>query len=280
MYSLGMQDVPATGVMCPDRLRASLAARVHEWALFVDIDGTLLDMAPAPDAVEVPRGLVDTLARLKLRFGGAIALITGRRIADADRFFAPLKLAALGVHGTEARTEPRGRTAMLGEVAPRDLARAVHDIAGTLPGVLVEDKGAGLAVHYRHAPDARPALELELRRLVTRWERFGVRPGRRVLEVLPRTHSKGTGLARLMELPVFRGRRPVVIGDDHGDEPALRVAERLGGIGLRVAGEHFRKDDAEFDNPASVRAWLAGVLAVQEAARGAPTQSSGRHPSQ
>lgn len=252
-------DTLALGYARLDRLLASPDA----WALFLDIDGTLLDMAPTPEAVETPPGLVETLARLQGRLRGAVALMTGRRIADTDRFFAPLKMVAMGVHGAEVRTEPGGATRLLVEPLPPGLAGAVGDVAGALPGVLVEDKGVGLAVHYRSAPDAREALERELRRLVASWEGFTVRPGRMVLDVLPRARSKGTGLTWLMGQSIFRGRRPVMIGDDHGDEAAFEAAERLGGIGLRVAGEHFR-NGADFDGPAGVRAWLASVAAAVE----------------
>jgi trehalose 6-phosphate phosphatase len=189
-----------------------------------------------------------------------MALLTGRRIADADRFFAPLRLPASGVHGTEARSAQVGSAAIaLAGPVPAGLAAAVHTVADDASGLLVEEKGAAIAVHYRNAPEARLALERELRRILERWDCFTLRDGRKVIEVVPKTHSKATGLAWLMQLPAFKGRRPVMIGDDLGDEPALAIAERLGGIGLRVAGEHFRPEVADFESPADVRAWLAGL---------------------
>ena len=254
MYSIGMQDIPATG---QTRLEG-LVACADEWALFIDIDGTLLDMAPTPDAVRVPSGLVETLTRLSATFKGAVALITGRRIADADRFFTPLKLAVSGVHGTEAR-DACGETVMLARPVPADLTDAVRDVARAIPGIIVEDKGAGLAVHYRNVPEARVSLELQLRQVILHWKGFAVRRGRKVLDLVPDTNSKATGLSWLMQLPAFQGRRPVMIGDDHGDEPAMEAAENLGGIGLKVAGEHFSRAGADFASPARVRAWLASL---------------------
>jgi trehalose 6-phosphate phosphatase len=255
MYRLEMEDIAATGTARLD----ALVAHPDAWALFIDIDGTLLDMAPTPDAVEVPPGLVDTLARLADSFNGAVALVTGRRLADVDRFFAPLKLPVSGVHGTEARAGRDGGASALADPVPAGLAAAVRSVARALPGTLVEDKGPALAVHFRSAPDSRAAIERELRRVVGHWGGYALRNGRQVLEVVPKGHSKATGLAWLMQLPAFAGRRPVMIGDDHGDEPALEAAERLGGIGLRVAGEHFGADAADFRSPAGVRAWLAGL---------------------
>ncbi len=264
MYRLDMQEIPATGA---DRLDG-LSLRSDEWALFIDIDGTLLDMAPTPEAVRVPPGLVGTLERLAAGFNGAVALITGRRIADADRFFAPLKLTVSGVHGTEARSSHDSGMTMLADPVPGILTGAVRDVARALPGILVEEKGAGLAVHYRNAPEARATLELQLRRLMVDWDGFALRRGRKVLDVVPKAHSKATGLAWVMRLPAFKGRRPVMIGDDHGDEPALEVAKSLGGLGLRVAGEHFSGDGADFGSPAGVRSWLAELCGRAQAASG------------
>jgi trehalose 6-phosphate phosphatase len=235
----------------------NLMADPAQWALFVDIDGTLLDVAPTPDAARVPPHLTRTLERIAGALGGALALSTGRRVASADRLFAPLRLVTSGVHGTELRTSPRGEVAMLAPPIPSGLVDDVSRVTKISPGILVEQKGAGLAVHYRNAPGTRATLDRELERIVGRWHAYDLRPGRRVREILPRGYSKGTALDRLMQLAPFAGRLPLMIGDDHGDEAGLTTARRLGGVGLKVAGEHFRKSGADFDNPASVRAWLS-----------------------
>jgi trehalose 6-phosphate phosphatase len=251
-----MQDARPTAATKLERLLTNPAG----WALFIDIDGTLLDIAPVPEAAVVPPGLVQMLMRLARRFDGAVALSTGRRVADADRLFAPLKLVTSGVHGTEVRSIAGGDIAMLAAPVTAGLVHEIETVARSVPGTLVEPKGAGVAVHYRNAPDARPVLELELGHIVGRRGDFMLRPGRKVLEVIPKGHSKGAGLASLMRLPPFQGRRPVMIGDDHGDESALVAAEHLGGVGLKVAGEHFSDAVADFDDVQSVRAWLAALV--------------------
>jgi trehalose 6-phosphate phosphatase len=251
-----MQDIPRTG--SASRLER-VSADPAECALFIDIDGTLLDMAPAPDAVVVPPGLVQTLSRLVRSFSGAVALSTGRRVVDADRFFAPLRLVTSGVHGTEARTQVGGDIAMLAAPVPQALLVAVREVARLSPGILVEEKGAGIAIHYRHAPEMRATVVAELERIAGEWDDFALRSGRRVLDLIPKCCSKGTGLKSLMRLPTFRGRRPIMIGDDHGDEPAMAEAQRFGGIGLKVAGEHFSARGADFDSAASVRRWLTAL---------------------
>jgi trehalose 6-phosphate phosphatase len=262
MHGVSMQDVRATALAKPEWLRSNPG----EWALFIDIDGTLLDMAPVPDAVVVPAGLVETLGRLRQTFGGAVALSTGRRVLDADRLFAPLKLVTSGVHGTEVRSVLDGDITMLTPEVSPDLLQEVEQIARGWPGVLVERKGSGVAVHYRSVPDARPALERELRRIASHRDTLVLRPGRKVLEVIPKNHSKGAALAWLMRLAPFQGRRPIMIGDDHGDESALSMAQRLGGIGLTVAGEYFSAPASDFEGVATVRAWLAAAAGGPDAA--------------
>jgi trehalose 6-phosphate phosphatase len=252
----------------------AVLADPDRWALFLDIDGTLLGMAPTPDAVTVPPGLVQLLDSVAAGLGGAVAILTGRRIADADRLLAPLKLVASGVHGTELRTERGGAVDTLSKEIPPEVIQAMTSIASIASGILVEQKGCGVAVHYRNAPLARRALETRLAAIVAASSYdLVLREGRKVLEAVPSGYSKGTALTALIALPPFKGRRPVMIGDDVGDESAFLEAERLGGLALRVAGEHYDRGNADFDGVASVRAWLA-ALASRLAVDASPRQSS------
>jgi trehalose 6-phosphate phosphatase len=245
---------------------AAVLASPREWALFLDIDGTLIGMAPTPDAVQVPRGLVPLLRRLASGLEGAMALLTGRRIADADRLLAPLKLVASGVHGTELRSARGEPISVLAPPMPASVVQAMNEISGIAEGILVEQKGPGVAVHYRNAPLARQALESGVAAIIAASSYdLVLRRGRKVLEAVPKGYSKGTALTQLLSGPPFQGRRPVMVGDDVGDESALLAAERLGGLALRVAGEHFGPTTADFDGVESVHAWLE-ALALRLAA--------------
>jgi trehalose 6-phosphate phosphatase len=248
--------------------KAAVLADPRAWGLFLDIDGTLLGMAATPDRVRVPAGLVPCLEQLATGLGGAVALLTGRRIGDADRLFAPLRLVASGVHGTELRAGRDGAVCMLAPPVPASVVEAVNSIGGLVEGVIVEQKESGVALHYRSAPHAREALEAKMAEIVAASpDSLAVRRGRMVLEILPRGFSKATALTLLASRPPFEGRRPVMVGDDAGDESALTAAERLGGVGLRVAGEHFGQACADFDGVESVHAWLE-ALASRLAAHG------------
>jgi trehalose 6-phosphate phosphatase len=252
-----------------DRARALLASP-DGCALFIDIDGTLLGVAPTPDEVHVPAGLVSLLEDVWRGLGGAAAVLTGRRIADADRLFSPLSFIASGVHGTELRGEPSAPILTLAPAIPASVVQAMNNISSLAAGILVEQKGCGVAVHYRNAPLARQALESEVAAIIAASSYdLVLREGRKVLEAVPRGYSKGTALLRLAAEPPFRGRRPIMIGDDVGDESAFQAAEGLGGVGLRVAGEHFRPEASDFGGVADVRAWLealAEALAPHKAA--------------
>jgi trehalose 6-phosphate phosphatase len=205
----------------------------------------------------VPPDLASLLGRLSAALDGAVAIITGRRISDIDRFLAPLKLAAAGGHGAELRATPDSDILEASEPLPAELVESIKGLARLSPGIVIEPKGSSLTVHYRAAPSAGPAIEAELTRLLERGpDHLILAPGRKVFEVVPVHVSKGSALEQLAQLPPFRSRRPIMIGDDVSDESALEAATRLGGLGLKVGGEHFPPERADFKGPAHVRAWL------------------------
>ncbi|PPQ39704.1 trehalose 6-phosphatase [Rhodoblastus acidophilus] len=226
-------------------------------ALFLDFDGTLVEIAETPEAAKSPPALPSLLARLSRGLSGALALVSGRPIADLDRRLAPFRCAAAGVHGAEFRLDAGSAIAM--RAAPLD-ARVRGDVAklaGDDPRLLVEDKGGAIAVHYRLAEHLGPELERRLEDYIRASDGdLMVQPGRKVFEVLGGAVSKGDAVRRFMSQPPFAGRRPLMIGDDRTDVSAFEVCAALGGAGLRVAGEFFASDAADFASPAEVRQWL------------------------
>lgn len=238
-----------------------LAGDVRDIALFLDCDGTLFDIAPTPTEVRVPAGLVELLGRISNGLGGALALLTGRQLAEIDTLLAPVKLVSAGVHGSEVRIARDGDIARVANALPDSLVEEVVRRTQALPGIIAEPKGPGLAVHYRLAPHLKQALEAELRTLLTRYpEGLILSPGRKLFEIIPAGHSKGTALESILALPEFAGRRPMMIGDDMGDVPAFAAAHRAGGAGLRVGGEQFGYDNIEFAGPKDVLAWLERLV--------------------
>jgi len=217
----------------------------------------VLDIAAAPEGVSAPIGLTATLRRLQQVLGGAIAILTGRKIDEVDTLLTPLRLIAAGVHGGELRFAPEGGIEVAGSPVPVALIDGLERLARSIPGVVVEHKGIAVTLHYRAVPAMEPVLEKELQGLLdTQTTRLVLSHGRRVFELAPASSTKGTALARLMQLPSFQGRRPIMIGDDLPDEPALETATRLGGLAFKVRGEHFETGAIQFRDPAHVRRWL------------------------
>lgn len=241
----------------PPSSASLLQGDVHRIALFLDCDGTLLDIAPTPNEVRVPPGLVELLAGISRSLGGTLAILTGRQLAEIDVLLKPVQFIGAGVHGAELRTAAGGSIARVANSLPGSLVERVIQRMQALPGIIVEPKGPAIAIHYRLAPHLKDALEAELRSLLTQYpDGLVLSPGRKLFEIIPAGHSKGTALETIMALPEFHGRLPVMIGDDMGDVPALAAAHRLGGAGLRVAGEQFGHEDVEIDSPAQVIDWL------------------------
>ncbi len=236
---------------------SAILANPRACALFLDVDGTLLDLAATPKSVRVPDKLIPILQRLTLAFDGGLAIITGRLISEIDLLLAPLRLAASGVHGAELRTAPDREIERVTAVLPPDVVQSMRKLALQIPGVIAEPKGAGIAIHYRLAPHAEADILAELEASLDKHAgAFELLPGKRLFEVIPSGLSKGTALASLSKLPAFRGRTPIMIGDDVGDEAAFAAAEGLHGFALRVAGEQYDEDIADFAGPSSVVNWL------------------------
>jgi trehalose 6-phosphate phosphatase len=238
-----------------DRYLDAFALETH--AILLDIDGTLLDLAPTPAGVLVPSALQGTLTTLWKWTGGALALVSGRRLNDIDRVFAPLELPAIGGHGAEIRPSAtqnkvlRRKVPLLDERMRRELLGLVRR------GVIIEDKGYSLALHYRLAPELEPELRRAVAIITAGFSTgaYEVLPGKAVIEVKPTGFNKGTAVLELMELPPFRGRTPIFIGDDITDEAAFAVLPEVKGIGFSV-GRIVPGVTGVFNRPADVRDWL------------------------
>ena len=230
------------------------------WALFPDVDGTLLHLADTPEAVEVSEHLRGVVQALLPLLGGAVALISGRGLDDLDRLFAPLKLPAAGLHGLEHRGAD-GRSRMLGDPGMLDAwRRPLADFAAAHNGVLLEDKGRALALHYRKAPD----LAAECRHLVAQLtarhgEGLRVIDGKMVLEVKPRLADKGEAVRCFLAEPPFAGRRPVFIGDDVTDEDAFLAVNALDGYSIRVGDYPNSRARYRLADVDAVIAWLESL---------------------
>ncbi|MGH8736209.1 MAG: trehalose-phosphatase [Burkholderiales bacterium] len=236
---------------------ASLPPLAADWAFFLDVDGTLLEHADTPDAVRVDGALRTLLAGLRSGAGGALALISGRSVADLDRLFAPLALPAAGQHGAERR-DGAGRMVRhdFPQAPVRRAAARLGEFAAAHPGLLLEDKGRSLALHYRLAPQ----LEDEARALVGEvlaqlGEGFELQRGKMVLEIRPGGRDKGSAIAEFMAEAPFRGRTPVFIGDDLTDELGFGVVNEMGGVSLKV-GEGPSQARWRIADAPAVRAWL------------------------
>lgn len=230
-------------------------------ALFLDVDGTLLDLAERPDAVVVPDGLIETLAALHQRYDGAVALLSGRALTMLDARFAPLRLPGAGLHGLEVRFADAG--ILRYPVDRAGLARlraAGAAIEREQPGLLIEDKGASLALHYRLAPALANYARRKAAALVAQLgPRFMLQPGDHVVEIRPAGMDKGRALAALMAAPPFHGRRPIAVGDDYTDEYAIEAAQRLGGCGVVVGARRPTSARYALIDPSDVRRWLHGL---------------------
>jgi trehalose 6-phosphate phosphatase len=230
----------------------------RDWCFFLDVDGTLIDIAARPDAVCIEPHLLDLLADLNLAAGGALALISGRTLADLDRLFAPLAIACAGQHGAERR-DAAGDLHLhpcRGELL-RGAATGLAGFASTRPGLLFEDKGCNLALHFRAAPERQAeVLQAMLAALQALGSAYTLMEGKMVYEIKATGYDKGTVIDEFMQEPPFAGRVPVFIGDDTTDEYGFSVVNALGGHSLKVGpGKTLARWTLK--DAATVRTWLA-----------------------
>src|SRR3954464_3909749 len=240
----------------------ALVPHLNETAILLDIDGTLLDLLPTPREVWVPPGLSETLKGLAERTSGALALVSGRSLNDIDLIFAPDIFRAVAGHGAEMRLSI-GNEADDVHAPPMDkeLKRRLAAIAKLSPGILLEDKGYSLALHYRLAPHAEKAIyeAVSLIRADLPNAPIEVLPGKLVCEIKHSGFTKATGVRELMSYEPFRGRRPMFIGDDVTDETVFAIMPDLDGLAFSV-GRRAKGVAGHFDEPRDVREWLAHLL--------------------
>ncbi|PSC06105.1 trehalose-phosphatase [Alsobacter soli] len=239
------------------------AGHADGYALFLDFDGTLVDLAPRPQDVRVAPGLGETLERLRDRVGGALALVSGRPVAVLDGFLDPHRFDAAGLHGVETRRAGRF-TASAGADDPvlRAAVAQFADFARRHPGILVEDKGRSVALHWRLAPEledeaiAQGAVALE--RMGPDWR---IQAGKSVLEILPAFASKAGAVQGFLQAPPYAGRLPIFVGDDVTDEHGFEAALALGGLAIRI-GEGPTVAPWRLPSPSAFRerlkAWAEG----------------------
>lgn len=249
-------------------LRPQPPAIADDWALFLDVDGCLLDFAATPDGVVVPTSLSAMLAVLASRLQGALALISGRALDTLDDLFPALRnLPAAGLHGLERRGAGAFRQAA--PSSPRALA-AIHAeaeaLASAWPGAVVERKGPNLALHWRAAPQAAAPLQALASAVLPRLPGYRLQAGDQVLELRPDAGAdKGSAILAFLDEPPFRGRVPVFVGDDLTDEHGFGAVNARGGISILVGARKASAAHYGLRDPASLRAWLATAVAAADA---------------
>jgi len=245
----------------PDRDQA--AAGTSEWAVFLDFDGTLVEIADRPDAVVVPADLTATLRALESRLHGALAIVTGRPIATIDEFLVPERFDVAGVHGAEYRLA--GRSFGSGPDDHPELQRCIQELHrrfASEPGILIEDKGCSVGVHWRLAPEAEDIALSAIREVAAALgPAYRLQHGKAVAEVLPSRASKGAIIEHYLNDPPYRGRRPIFAGDDLTDEQAFAAVDALDGISIRIGAGPTRAR-YRVGSPTALRQLLAQWTSV------------------
>jgi trehalose 6-phosphate phosphatase len=238
-----------------------------QWCLFLDVDGTLIELTDSPLETFADPELKTLLSHVAERLGGALALISGRSIDYLDALFSPLRLPAAGLHGVERR-KASGimHGASFVDTQLTEARAAVNALVEAQPGTSVEDKGRTLAVHFRMAPQREAAVRQALVDIAKPLgNNYHIQEGSMVLEIKPRGFSKATAIKAFMQEPPFSGRQPVFVGDDLTDRDGFKMVEDQGGVSIAV-GDRV-KGQFRFDTVAAVRHWLQGIAALHDSHR-------------
>ncbi len=233
--------------------------RCRECALFLDVDGTLLPLADHPRDVSVPHRLLERLVRIRTLADGALALVSGRPLADLDRLFSPEIFAAAGQHGAERR-DGNGRLHRLDTHTPLldRLRPEITRCAERVPGSFIEDKALSVAIHVRGGSEILERLRESLESMLSRHPELDLLEGKNVLEIRPAAMDKGRAVAAFLLEPPFRGRSPIFLGDDVTDECAFDVVNRGPGTSIKVGAGPTRAR-YRLGTPAEAVAWLSGL---------------------
>lgn len=241
----------------PDPALYNLPDNPAELAWFLDVDGTLLPIAETPAAVSPSGALCALLAKLSVTAGGALALISGRPLAELDHLFSPHRFPAAGQHGGERR-DAAGRLmhAAIDHGALGKLRAYLQRLAHDDPRLLLEDKGLSLALHYRRAPQRGPALAAALRQTLVKHPQWVLLSGKQVLELRPTAINKASAVRAFLSETPFAGRVPLFIGDDATDEDGFAGVNALHGVSVKV-GEESTRAHWRLKDSAAVLKWLA-----------------------
>ncbi len=240
-----------------------MPGRGERWAVFLDLDGTLIAIAATPEMARPAPGLLPMLERLGVATEGALALVSGRPLAGIDALLAPLRLPAAGLHGAERR---RADGSIVPDWAPHEALDRVRPLlleaVAAEPGLRLEDKGGSLALHYRLVPEQGAALRRLAQSIASAEPGLRVIDGRKVMEFQPRGRDKGRAIAAFLAEPPFAGRMPIFAGDDATDEDGFAEVERRGGMSIRIANAEARSAPAaryRLPSVAALHRWLKGV---------------------
>ena len=241
-----------------------------DWAIFMDVDGVLIEIAATPDQVVASPQMVDAVGAVSRALDGAVALVSGRPLAELDALMKPLRLPAAGLHGLESRA-PSGEITRDGRQAERldRIRQEMKAFAKAHPGAAVEDKKLAIALHYRGAPDLGGAVIKLAKDLIADHDHdLGLVPGKMVVEIKAKSANKGTAVEAFMAQPPFRGRIPVFVGDDYTDEDGFRAVNRLGGLAIRVGPPppDVAQTEAQWecDSVRELVAWLEGFASAEQ----------------